>query len=61
LTGEQQRRWATVLDHLTAALPAAAARVLVDGLDEDATLLAERLAERLRAAGTRAATQRISG
>lgn len=39
-----------MLDHLAAALPERAARVVVDGTDSAAALLADRLAERLHAA-----------
>ncbi|MEO3925672.1 class I SAM-dependent methyltransferase [Micromonosporaceae bacterium B7E4] len=50
LTGEQARRWAEVLDHLAAALPAGAATVLVDG-GPLAGVVADRLADTLSAAG----------
>ncbi|GAA2593759.1 hypothetical protein GCM10010399_25430 [Dactylosporangium fulvum] len=49
--GDRHVRWATVLNHLAAALPEETARVVVDGTDGGAAALADRLAERLRAAG----------
>ncbi|BCY15464.1 hypothetical protein L3i22_105520 [Actinoplanes sp. L3-i22] len=55
LSAEQRARWITVLDHLGSALdspPGVASRlVLVDGTDERAGLLADRLAGRLRELG----------
>src|SRR5262249_30822031 len=51
LTGEQRHRWTTVLAHLTAAIPAGAPLVLVDGADPCAALLADRLATALRDTG----------
>ncbi|GIJ54446.1 class I SAM-dependent methyltransferase [Virgisporangium aurantiacum] len=54
LTGEQRERWSTVLAHLTAAVPAGAPSVHVDGSGGSgggARLLADRLAATLRAAG----------
>ncbi|GAB3979195.1 methyltransferase domain-containing protein [Plantactinospora veratri] len=50
LAGEQARRWAEVLDHLAAALPAGAVTVLVDG-GPLAGVVAQRLADTLAAAG----------
>jgi hypothetical protein len=51
LTAEQTGRWATVLDYLVAALPGDGRLVLVDGADGRATMLADRLAGRLRERG----------
>lgn len=56
LTAAQQDRWTTVLDHLATALssplPGTESRlVLVDGADDRAGLLADRLAWRLRELG----------
>jgi SAM-dependent methyltransferase len=54
LTEEQRTRWATVLAHLVAAVPAGSASVLVDSAappTDGAALLADRLAAALRAAG----------
>lgn len=45
----QHHRWATVIDHLSAAVPDDAASVVVDGADWRATLLAERLTDAPRA------------
>src|SRR5215468_9788504 len=51
MTSDQRHRWITVLAHLAAAVPAGAPRVIVDGNDARAALLAERLATTLRDAG----------
>ncbi|MEV6816973.1 hypothetical protein AB0M52_33450, partial [Micromonospora sp. NPDC051296] len=51
LTDEQTRRWATVLDHLAGAVPAGAAGVVIDGGASQAGVVADRLADTLRAAG----------
>lgn len=50
-TDEQRQRWADVLDHLAAAVPAGAASVVVDDLSGHGRTVADRLADRLRAAG----------
>jgi SAM-dependent methyltransferase len=54
LTTEQRGRWVTVLDYLVAAVPGDARLVLVDGDDERAALLADRLAAWLRRDGRHA-------
>jgi SAM-dependent methyltransferase len=51
LTAEQRARWRTVLDHLAAALPPDARSVSVDGTDDRAALLADRLAAHLQDRG----------
>jgi SAM-dependent methyltransferase len=51
MTGEQRHRWTTVLTHLATVIPAGSPTVLVDGHDERATLLADRLATTLRDTG----------
>ncbi|MGV9767692.1 class I SAM-dependent methyltransferase [Micromonospora tulbaghiae] len=51
LTAQQRDRWATVLSHVTTAIPAGTAYVLVDGHEDEATLLADRLAASLLDAG----------
>lgn len=48
---ERAGRWAVVLGHLVSALPHRGRLILVDGLDQRAALLADRLAERLRDGG----------
>src|ERR1044071_6727161 len=53
LSAEQRGRWATVLDYLVAAVPGDGRLVLVDGKDERASLLADRLAAWLRRDGRR--------
>jgi SAM-dependent methyltransferase len=45
------KRWTTVLAHLTAAIPDGAPSVIVDGHDERAALLADRLATAVRQSG----------
>ncbi|MEV1333010.1 class I SAM-dependent methyltransferase [Micromonospora costi] len=50
LTDEQMRRWADVLDHLTAAVPPGRVTVVVDG-GTHAAVVADRLADALRATG----------
>ncbi|MEU4162120.1 class I SAM-dependent methyltransferase [Actinoplanes sp. NPDC026670] len=51
LSSDQHDRWLTVLDHLVAALPYRGRLILVDGFDQRAGLLADRLVERLRDLG----------
>ena len=51
MTAEQRTRWATVLDYLVTALPDDGRLVLVDGAGGRATLVADRLADRLRESG----------
>ncbi|MEW2593783.1 class I SAM-dependent methyltransferase [Micromonospora aurantiaca] len=51
MTDPQRDRWSTVLGHVTSAIPAGSAYVLVDGHERDATVLADRLAAALRDAG----------
>jgi len=53
LSAERRGRWTTVLDYLVAAVPGDGRLVLVDGNDERAALLADRLAAWLRRDGRR--------
>lgn len=50
MTKEQTGRWSELLDGVAGLLPSGAARVVVDGAPH-AAMVADRLAERLRAAG----------
>lgn len=51
MNSDQRHRWSTVLGHLATAVPAGAPAVLVDGIDDRAALLADRLAATLRDLG----------
>src|SRR5437762_13846090 len=50
MTGEQRRRWAQVLDHLADVVPSGAS-VVVDGTEDFAAVVADRLAATLHGAG----------
>lgn len=51
MTGGQRRRWVELLDNLVGVLPPDTAKVVVDGVDGAAAVVADRLAETLLAAG----------
>ncbi|MEV4629948.1 class I SAM-dependent methyltransferase [Micromonospora sp. NPDC049523] len=51
LTEEQSRRWVEVLDHVADALGPGAVSVVIDGGVAHAAVVADRLADRLRASG----------